>query len=400
MKNNPTDAEGGKGDGKAQFFYKHLEAIKAAQARQDKANNAQDGDKEVAKAKKEDGDGSKPNGQRKQIYVEICVDRMLNPEPFAPAGESNGKVLPPTDRPATVRSASNTVMTFSQPPSDAATLRQSNMPTIDCYGYHSTILPARTLALMRRPLSLCHENAVAANEIEHAHQERRCAYCGVTRVREKMALCSQCKCVRYCSKECQKLHWRIEHKKWCQAAAIIADQWLKANPKYTVQEQEERRQQLMSTIEKKVDDVRKAAEGTEEGKGKVQVRREGHSHLRDMGLTMKDQKELRRVGIKLNMFPPGRDGLSSSSAGPAHLSKESPAKASAQTQTSPVVASVSDDRVRPTLSPWQNNDKREGPSKPPRSSSPQAPLKKAGMQSSSRPATPKTGMFCPIYIRQ
>jgi hypothetical protein len=40
-----------------------------------------------------------------------------------------------------------------------------------------------------------------------------CRNCGAAR--EKMLWCSQCKIVKYCSKECQKLNWPI-HKSGCR----------------------------------------------------------------------------------------------------------------------------------------------------------------------------------------
>jgi hypothetical protein len=42
-----------------------------------------------------------------------------------------------------------------------------------------------------------------------------CHYCNKTV--EKLLKCSKCKRVKYCSKECQKAHWK-DHKKDCEAA--------------------------------------------------------------------------------------------------------------------------------------------------------------------------------------
>ena len=39
--------------------------------------------------------------------------------------------------------------------------------------------------------------------------------------------CSKCKCVRYCSRECQRAHWKRSHKKVCAhlaANAITAEE--------------------------------------------------------------------------------------------------------------------------------------------------------------------------------
>ena len=40
-----------------------------------------------------------------------------------------------------------------------------------------------------------------------------CAFCGVSKT-EKLMICSRCKSISYCSKECQKSHWKA-HKKEC-----------------------------------------------------------------------------------------------------------------------------------------------------------------------------------------
>eukprot|EP00978_Attheya_sp_CCMP212_P010272 scaffold24741_cov53-Attheya_sp.AAC.1 len=40
-----------------------------------------------------------------------------------------------------------------------------------------------------------------------------CVYCGITSS-EKLRMCSRCKTISYCSRECQKSHWKV-HKKEC-----------------------------------------------------------------------------------------------------------------------------------------------------------------------------------------
>lgn len=42
---------------------------------------------------------------------------------------------------------------------------------------------------------------------------KKCEYCGVRK--EKMLRCGQCKSVHYCSKKCQRPHWK-KHKKTCK----------------------------------------------------------------------------------------------------------------------------------------------------------------------------------------
>lgn len=49
-------------------------------------------------------------------------------------------------------------------------------------------------------------------EANEEQQQMMCPSCG----KPGKFLCSRCKSVRYCSKECQKAHWK-EHKKVCKA---------------------------------------------------------------------------------------------------------------------------------------------------------------------------------------
>ena len=46
-----------------------------------------------------------------------------------------------------------------------------------------------------------------------------CSNCGTTgsEIAAKLLACARCWCVHYCSKECQRLHWKSIHKKLCIA---------------------------------------------------------------------------------------------------------------------------------------------------------------------------------------
>lgn len=45
-----------------------------------------------------------------------------------------------------------------------------------------------------------------------------CAACGKERADKK---CAACRMVSYCSKECQRSHWRAEHKKVCKRGCVV-----------------------------------------------------------------------------------------------------------------------------------------------------------------------------------
>jgi len=47
----------------------------------------------------------------------------------------------------------------------------------------------------------------------------RCANC--TKLLPKMNQCSRCKIVKYCSRECQSLHWKKVHKHSCTKAQVL-----------------------------------------------------------------------------------------------------------------------------------------------------------------------------------
>ncbi|TCD61252.1 hypothetical protein EIP91_008701, partial [Steccherinum ochraceum] len=57
------------------------------------------------------------------------------------------------------------------------------------------------------------ERLLTDREIEKSY--RRCSKCGDQGPQVKLSLCSQCKQVFYCSKQCQKAHWP-EHKGFCR----------------------------------------------------------------------------------------------------------------------------------------------------------------------------------------
>ena len=50
--------------------------------------------------------------------------------------------------------------------------------------------------------------------VGQAQQLSKCAWCAV--FLDHPRYCAQCKCVSYCGKEHQKLHWKAEHKQCCQ----------------------------------------------------------------------------------------------------------------------------------------------------------------------------------------
>ena len=58
-----------------------------------------------------------------------------------------------------------------------------------------------------------------------------CTSCGLDPIREGgdngLKVCSGCKMVRYCSRECQKEHWRAGHKRECAALRESRKQMLK-----------------------------------------------------------------------------------------------------------------------------------------------------------------------------
>jgi hypothetical protein len=59
---------------------------------------------------------------------------------------------------------------------------------------------------------------------------RQCANCGIEQSRAnpllpKFAMCFECKHVHYCSRHCQKIHWKSEHKHQCpvyKASAVAS----------------------------------------------------------------------------------------------------------------------------------------------------------------------------------
>ena len=57
-----------------------------------------------------------------------------------------------------------------------------------------------------------------------ARETKTCGQCGIREDQgETFNHCSRCKVVSYCSKACQKQHWRGGHKDTCQAASERED---------------------------------------------------------------------------------------------------------------------------------------------------------------------------------
>ena len=47
-----------------------------------------------------------------------------------------------------------------------------------------------------------------------------CSYCGQQNVLSGLLKCGRCKSEFYCSKVCQKQHWKKGHKERCKAASV------------------------------------------------------------------------------------------------------------------------------------------------------------------------------------
>jgi hypothetical protein len=56
--------------------------------------------------------------------------------------------------------------------------------------------------------------------VQRRESRRTCAYCeGVAScVQPPFQVCAGCRCVRYCSRDCQKAHWRSGHRADCRAS--------------------------------------------------------------------------------------------------------------------------------------------------------------------------------------
>ncbi len=59
------------------------------------------------------------------------------------------------------------------------------------------------------------QNVVSQTSEEYKKQLHECAFCKITTL--TLLLCANCKAIKYCSKNCQTLHWKQKHKKDCQA---------------------------------------------------------------------------------------------------------------------------------------------------------------------------------------
>ncbi|KAJ3137591.1 hypothetical protein HDU90_001995 [Geranomyces variabilis] len=209
----PLDATAAK---TASILAQHLNAIKAAQARQEG---------KPAPGKEPHIPASASSlAQPDKIYVEICASRMLCPDPFS--GRHTLLVLgskPPATQPRDLDAASAAIARASSSPTIAAkalTAATPAVPSTECHGFPSTVLPTRMTRMLRRPPALQHQDAHRADAVDSGDFERRCAYCALLGSREALAICKNCRCVRYCGKSCQMEHWKADHGRWCAKAAL------------------------------------------------------------------------------------------------------------------------------------------------------------------------------------
>jgi MYND finger/PBDC1 protein len=68
-------------------------------------------------------------------------------------------------------------------------------------------------------------DAMLAQAVQDYRQDARCAQCKADKLKGSddkeapLKLCSRCRVVKYCSVECQRLHWRTTHKRECSSFA-------------------------------------------------------------------------------------------------------------------------------------------------------------------------------------
>jgi len=58
-------------------------------------------------------------------------------------------------------------------------------------------------------------NVIRKYGTQHTGNKKKCVLCGKSDRDTKLFQCARCKVVQYCSKECQKVHWKKEHKYSC-----------------------------------------------------------------------------------------------------------------------------------------------------------------------------------------
>jgi hypothetical protein len=73
------------------------------------------------------------------------------------------------------------------------------------------------------------ELAFKPQNLKVRYKHQTCPGCRKTFGSSNLLKCSQCQMVRYCSKECQKRHWKIEHKKDCKLLQSVRKS-ARANP--------------------------------------------------------------------------------------------------------------------------------------------------------------------------
>ncbi|TPX36297.1 hypothetical protein SmJEL517_g01425 [Synchytrium microbalum] len=133
-----------------------------------------------------------PTRTQTRVYTEMCIDRMLN-------------------------AASITL------PSDDLSHPSPWPPGLnfDCFGYHNTCLPHSFSTVLRRHQDALHPNTRDSDAIIQAELGRRCAFCGIWKLKEKLQLCGRCRTVFYCTRKCQMDSWKAGHKRLCIDKSLV-----------------------------------------------------------------------------------------------------------------------------------------------------------------------------------
>ena len=75
-----------------------------------------------------------------------------------------------------------------------------------------------------------------------------CSNCGKEGVQFRMPVCSQCNTVPYCSRECQRLHWKAIHKHECEELARLRKAKLTLEKKREKKEEEEKARDIQNAF--------------------------------------------------------------------------------------------------------------------------------------------------------
>ena len=141
---------------------------------------------------------------RNDTLIKSELDKCLGLNPDHEAAKIQVEVLP------IIAEACKQIKSITPILEEAAETMNEILPVIE----QAVKTAEENVEEVGRKVKEIHRNA---KELRKAIIPTTCAQCGVSEREKKLLQCKICEKVRYCGKECQRIHWYSVHKTECTA---------------------------------------------------------------------------------------------------------------------------------------------------------------------------------------